>query len=321
MKCEMAKDNIILAYYGELPDELAAPLEHHVMTCDECRVELEMLQSMEVPLGAIPLVEPSPNLLAQSRMRLDDALDLIPPHGFLTRLRTNFFIWMGHVRSAPALATLLVGVGFIGGNFIERYNVAKVDHSNDKGIILQHPTEAVISNVTGIERTPNSELVQVHYNKIVPETIEGSLDSNEIRDLLLKGAMAPTDDVRAQSVDMLAYECKHGHRCPESDGSKGGVRNALLVALHYDKDPNVRLKALAGLQPYIAQDLKVRDAVLDTLASDPDAKVRMATVSLLQPVQHDSSVRQVLRQASTADENPYIRTVSFEALQGSDSIQ
>lgn len=321
MKCEMAKDNIILAYYGELPDELAGPLEHHVMTCDECRVELEMLQSMEVPLGAIPLVEPSPNLLAQSRMRLDDALDLIPPRGFLTRLRTNFFIWMGHVRSAPALATLLVGVGFIGGNFIERYNVSKLDHPGDKGIILQHPTEAVISNVTGIERTPNSELVQVHYNKIVPETIEGSLDSNEIRELLLKGAMAPTDDVRAQSVDMLASECRHGHRCAEGDDAKGGVRNALLVALHYDKDPRVRLKALAGLQPYIAQDLKVRDAVLDTLASDPDAKVRMATVSLLQPVQHDSSVRQVLRQASTADENPYIRTVSFEALQGSDSIQ
>ena len=27
MKCEMAKDNIVLAYYGELPDELSASLE------------------------------------------------------------------------------------------------------------------------------------------------------------------------------------------------------------------------------------------------------------------------------------------------------
>jgi hypothetical protein len=29
----------------------------------------------------------------------------------------------------------------------------------------------------------------------------------------------------------------------------------------------------------------------------------------------------VLRQVSTQDENPYIRTVSYNALQGSDSIQ
>ncbi|MBS1823376.1 MAG: HEAT repeat domain-containing protein [Acidobacteria bacterium] len=319
MKCEMAKDNVILAYYGELPDELAGPLEQHLMTCEECRHELETIQSMEAPLAAMPMVEPTPNLLAQSRMRLDDALDSIPPHGLLTRFRTNFFAWMGHLRSAPALATLLVGVGFIGGNFLNRYEVANQPRPRT-GPTYTNETHAVIGNVTGIDRTPDSELVQVHYNKIVPETMEGSLDSQEIRELLLKGAMAPTDNVRAESVSMLAGECKAGHECPSRDDGKG-VRNALLVALRYDKDPGVRMKALEGLEPYVAQDQKVRDAILDSLASDPDAKVRMATVSLLEPVQHDSSVRKVLRNASTQDENPYIRTVSYNALQGSDSIQ
>jgi hypothetical protein len=319
MKCEMAKDNVILAYYGELPDELAGPLEQHLMTCEECRAELETIQAMEAPLAAVPMVEPSPNLLAQSRMRLDDALDHIPPHGFLTRLRTNFFAWMGHLQSAPALATLLIGVGFIGGNFVNKYQVAHQPRVK-QGPTYTNQVQAVIGNVTGIERTPDSELVQVHYNKIVPETVEGSLDSAEIRELLLKGAMAPTDGVRAQSVSMLAGECKAGHQCPSRDDGKG-VRNALLVALRYDKDPGVRMKALEGLQPYVAQDQKVRDAILDSLANDPDSQVRMATVSLLEPVQHDSSVRQVLRHASTQDENQYIRTVSYNALQGSDSIQ
>ena len=321
MKCEMAKDSVVLAYYGELPDELAGPLEQHLMTCEECRVELEALQAMETRLEAVPMVEPSPNLLAMSRMRLDDALDLIPPHGFFTRLRTNIFAWMGHLQSAPALATLLVGVGFIGGNFMERYHVAHAPRPQKPGPTMSNQAQSVIGNVTGIERTPDSELVQVHYNRIVPETIEGSLDSTEIRDLLLKGATTQTDDgIRAQSVSMLAGECKAGHQCPSRDDGKG-VRNALLVALRWDKDPGVRLKALEGLQPYVAQDQKVRDAILDSLANDPDAKVRMATVSLLEPVQHDSSVRQVLRHASTQDENQYIRTVSFNALQGSNSIQ
>jgi hypothetical protein len=254
-------------------------------------------------------------------MRLDDALDLIPPHSFFTRVRTNFFAWMGHLQSAPALATLLVGVGFISGNFVNRYQASNAARSQKQGATLSNQAQSVIGNVTGIERTPDSEMVQVHYNKIVPETREGSLDSPEIRDLLLKGAMAQTDDgIRAQSVSMLAGECKAGHECKASDDGKG-VRNALLVALRWDKDPGVRLKALEGLQPYVAQDQKVRDAILDSLANDPDAQVRMATVSLLEPVQHDSSVRQVLRHASTQDENQYIRTVSFNALQGSNSIQ
>jgi len=317
MKCEMARDNVILAYYGELPDELAGPLEQHLMTCEECQEELRSMQAMETPLAAFPVVEPSPNLLAQSRMHLDEALDAIPPHGFLTRLRTNFFAWMGHLRSAPALATLLVGVGFIGGNFLNRYQTAK---AATPPVILGRPTQSVIANVTGIDRTPNSELVQVHYNKIVPETIEGSLDSKEIRELLLKGASASADEIRANSVGLLAAECKAGHECAASEDGKG-VRGALMVSLRYDKDAGVRLKALEDLQGYVSQDQRVRDAVLEALAHDSDAQVRTAAIDLLVPVHQDSSVRQVLRQVSTQDENPYIRTVSYNALQGSNSIQ
>lgn len=321
MKCEMAKDNIVLAYYGELPDELAGSLEHHLMTCDECRTELEELRALEMPLASIPVIDPSPNFLAQSRMRLDDALDMLPAPGFLSGLRTNFFAWMGHIKSAPALATLLLGVGFIGGNFIEKYNVSHHQPlAHRTGTTRVNQTQAVIGNITGIERTPDSELVQVHYNTIVPETFEGSLDSPEARELLLKGVVAPSDDIRAKSVNYLAGECKHGHQCPSRDDGKG-VRNALLQALRYDKDARVRMTALEGLEPYVAQDQKVRDALLEALSQDPDAQVRIATVNLLQPVQHDSSVRQVLRRASTADENPYIRTVSNSVLAGSDSIQ
>ena len=47
--------------------------------------------------------------------------------------------------------------------------------------------EGVVANVTSIEQTPNSELVQVKYNKIVPESMEGSLDTPEIRELLMVG--------------------------------------------------------------------------------------------------------------------------------------
>ena len=65
----------------------------------------------------------------------------------------------------------------------------------------------------------------------------------------------------------------------------------------------------------------MRDAVLESLMNDGSATVRSAAIGLLQPVQSDSSVRRVLRTVSVQDENPYIRTASYQALQGEGDIQ
>lgn len=322
MKCESARECIVLMNCGELPDELAGGLEQHLADCGECRSELESLRVLEEHLALLPVIEPSPNLLAQSRMRLDDALDMIPPHGFLTRLQISVNRWIGHVQSAPALATLLLGVGFLAGNFTYRYQVAHAPKPKQSTTVtISHPTDGVIASVTGIVKTPDSELVQVNYNRVVPETIEGSLDSPEIRQLLLAGAGAgATDGVRMNSVSLLTSECKADHGCqPTPDGK--GIRHALMVSLRYDQDPGVRMKALEGLERYIGQDQHVRDAVLEAVMHDPDAPVRERAIGLLSPVQSDSSVRQVLRTVSTQDANPYIRTASFNALQSAADIQ
>ncbi|HEY6413045.1 MAG TPA: HEAT repeat domain-containing protein [Edaphobacter sp.] len=320
MKCESVKENIILANYGELPDELAGTLELHLESCEGCSREWDEMRLLEEHLALLPVVEPSPNLLAQARMRLDDALDLIPPHGFFTRLRSNFFAWVGHVQSAPALATLLVGVGFLSGNFINKYQVAH-EPKKIQPVRLSNPADGAIANVTGIVQTPNSELVQVKYNRVIPESVEGSLDSPAIRDLLLMGTHASTDnEVRTNSVSLLADECKAGHACVGGADPKG-IRNQLLVSMLYDEDAGVRLKAMQGLQRYVGQDPRVRDAIAEALSRDPSADVRKEAVSTLVPVKTDSTVRQVLRTVSTQDVNPYIRTASYNALQDAADIQ
>jgi HEAT repeats/Putative zinc-finger len=320
MKCEIAQDQIVLMGYGELPDELADNLEQHLAACEDCRRELNAMRALDEHLAQLPVLEPSPNLLAQSRMRLDEELDAIPAHGFMTRLRVNFFAWVGHLQSAPALATLLLGVGFLIGDFTHRYQVAHQPKPT-VSVFVTHQPDGVIANVTGIAQTPNSELVQVHYNRVVPETVEGSLDDPSIRELLMMGMRAAsTSGVRADSVALLSGECKVAHNCDVKPDGKG-IREQLMVALRYDKDPDVRLTALQGLQNYIGQDRRVRDAVLETLMHDDDERVRTEAIEMLQPVQSDASVRQVLRTVSTQDENPYIRTASFQALQGSGGIQ
>lgn len=319
MKCEKAEQDIVLVTYGELPDERMASLEQHLAECEACNRELKAMLAMHEALSYLPMVDPSPNLLAQSRMRLDEELDNIPPHGFITRLRSNLYGWLGHIQSAPALITLLLGVGFLGGNFTYRYQVAhqpKIPQTT----IFTNTTNGAIADISGIVQTPNSEIVQVTYNRVTPETVQGSLDDPQIRKLLLIGTKAAANNgVRTDSVALLANECRIGHQC--KGGPDGAVRNGLMVSLRYDKTPAVRLAALEGLQPYVAEDQRVRDAVLDALAHDSSEHVRTRAISLLEPVESDSSVRQVMRTVSTTDENPYIRTVSTHLLQGTADIQ
>ncbi len=322
MICENAQQNMILAQYGELPDELQFPLEQHIAGCEDCRREWKALLALDEELALAPVFEPSPNLLAASRVRLDEMLDALPPRSLGARFVGNFFRWMGTVQSAPALMTLLIGMGFLGGNFLTRYQVSHAPKPPGV-VILSGPSSGAIASVSGIVQTPNSELVQVHYNRLVPETVQGSLDDPQIRELLMLGTKLGSTNVQADSVALLAHECIAGHDCSgdSAEGSGTGIRSSLLVSLRTDKSAAVRLKALEGLQAYVGQDEHVRNAVLKALMHDSSENVRIRAISMLEPVQADSSVRQVLRTVLAQDENPAIRTASFQVLQGTADIQ
>ena len=89
MNCDSARDSILLAAASELPDDQTIGLEQHLMVCEGCMAELTVMRELDQLLALHPMVEPDPNMLAQARVRLDEALDAIPQHGFLTRLRAD----------------------------------------------------------------------------------------------------------------------------------------------------------------------------------------------------------------------------------------
>ena len=174
-----------------------------------------------------------------------------------------------------------------------------------------------MANISGIVRQPNSEIVDVSYNQLVPRQIEGSLDDPQIRQLLMLATVDKSSPgVRDDSVALLAAECRAGHSCQPA-----GIREALMVALRYDRSPKVRQKALEGLEPYVADDVRVRDAVLEAVLNDNDPAIRTAAIGLLEPVDADTSVRQVLYSVSNTDDNPQIRNVSRQVLRRVSEIQ
>jgi hypothetical protein len=321
MKCEEAIEQLVLQAYDDLSLEEQAELELHLHGCAACETERESISAFRMEMAGEAIPEVSPNLLTASRMRLDSALDEACESTWGMRLRAALLGTWQHVATAPALATFLVGMGFLSGSLLTRYQAAHASVPPHTGI-YSPDSEGKVASISGIAQTSDPNVVQVSYNRTVPTTFTGRVDEPQLRQLLMRAAESGTDsDVRARSVILLANECKAG-RCEHGkDAGDIGVRDALLVRLRYDKSPAVRLGALDGLQRYIGEDQKVRDAVLETLMRDKSADVRTHAIGMLEPVEGDSSVRQVLHTISTQDENPYIRNASMQALGTVDGIQ
>jgi hypothetical protein len=326
MNCEVAKERIVAAAYQELSDEHSHELERHVAACPECQRECEQVLALKVLMDANPVQEPTPNLVARARLRLDEVLDSLPPKRWYERWSALAWNNFARLQSAPVAAVLLLvvggGAGSLGGY---EYAQSRVAHTAAGPIAsapktqetAAQPALANVASVSGIVRQPNSEMVDVSYNQIVPRQIEGSLDDPQIRQLLmLATADASSPGVRDDSVGLLAAECRAGHSCQPS-----GIRDALMYVLRNDKSVAVRQKALEGLEPYVSEDIRVRDAVLESLMNDNDPRIRSAAISLLEPVEADTSVRQVLYSVSTTDNNPQIRTVSRQVLSRVNEIQ
>jgi hypothetical protein len=226
------------------------------------------------------------------------------------------------IQAAPVAACLLLvvgaGAGILGSYEYAQNRAARAASVAQSRVVAPAETpSAEIASISSIVRQPNSEIVDVTYNQVVPEHMQGSLDDPKIRELLmLASENSASPMVRDDSVGLLAAECRAGHSCQAA-----GIRDALMVVLRYDKNAGVRLKALDGLAPYIAADTRVRDAALEALLNDSDPRIRTEAVNILEPVEGDMSVRQVLHTVANSDHNPQIRTVSREVLSRVPEIQ
>jgi HEAT repeats len=328
MNCDLAHERVVMAVYGELADDAAHELDRHLATCAGCAQEKDQLLALKVLADAYPVCDLDPNLMARSRMRLEEALDAIPPKRWFERVFQGLRNNAASLQAAPVAVCLLLiigaGAGSLVGYHIAEVHAVKIADNPTQPPPPAHPplipsyqdgATAQVANVSSIIREPNSEYVEVHYNQLVPQKVRGSLDDPHIRQLLmLASANAPNPGIRDDSVGLLAAECLAGHQCT-------AIRDALLVALRYDRSATVRQKALEGLQPYVAQDSRVRDAVLEALLNDPDPRIRTDAINMLEPVDADTSVRQVLRSVANTDHNPHIRLASREVLSHVGEIQ
>jgi HEAT repeats/Putative zinc-finger len=304
MKCEWVRENIVLQVYGELADDARHELEQHVFRCADCAAELKAEQEFHALLdqdrATDPLMkDPSPNLLASSRMRLQEALETAKQGSFFSRLAFDPGNWLRQMRFSPALASAILIVGFAGGvGTTYKIYGGKTQGPQPIPPPPQTLSDASIASIQSITPEPGTNQISIKYNTVATQEAQGSLNDQRIQQLLLYAARNNYNSgVRMDSVGLLTQNPTDTH-----------FRDALIYALQNDSNPGVRFKAMDALGPYVKEDTNVRDAVLRALVNDTNPGVRTEALRMLDPVKADGSVRGVLMTLAVKDSSQYIKS-------------
>jgi anti-sigma factor RsiW len=297
MKCEWVRQNIVLHVYGELADDARHELEQHVSRCFDCAAELKAERDFHALLSQESVAEPTPNLLAASRMKLQEGLETTEQGGFWERLAFDPANWLRQVSFSPALASAILILGFAGG-LGTAYKVLPHPAQGAVAGAVASPAEASITGIRSITQQPGTSQIDIKYDSVSTLETQGSLNDQRIQQLLLFAARNNYNSgVRMDSVDLLTQK---------PDVSQ--VRDALIYALRYDTNPGVRLKSLDGLGSFVKDDVHVRDAVLEALVNDANPGVRTEALRLIEPAKADGSVRGVLMTLAAKDSSQYIKS-------------
>ena len=306
MNCEWVKENVILYVYDELADDSRIEMEQHAEHCPACAAEIAAARGFHKEMSARPQVELSPNFLAASRMKLSEALETTEQSQWRKWIMDPTE-WLRQMRFSPALASAILILGFAAGT-LTAWRVFG-DRPAGGGSAIVRPSgdnnaEANIAGIHSITPVEGSNNVEITYDKLVPTTAKGDINDPRIQQLLLLASRSQANSgVRIDSVNLLSQK-----------SDENNVREVLMSALRYDKNPGVRLKALDGLRGVIKTDTRVRDAVLEALMHDTNSGVRSEALRVLQPVKADSSVRVTLEELARNDKNAYIKLESERML-------
>src|SRR5207248_7622233 len=227
MNCEWTRANAALYVYDELKDDERYELERHVERCSACKAELEAINGFRLTMAADPVPEPSPILLAGSRMRLSEALESAEPNRGWNRFTFDFAGWLQSMKVDPALTAALLMVG-VGAGVLTTWQISTQRQGGTIARVEpQGPdTASTIAGIRGITQDPGSDQVKIQYDKVYTDQAQGSINDPKIQQLLLYAARNNINSgLRLDSVDLLAKS---------SDDSR--VREALMYALRYDRN-------------------------------------------------------------------------------------
>lgn len=311
MKPKAHLEKLIPLYlYVDLSVEEKKEFEIHIKYCERCRQEFESMRTLHTLLDQKIILEPTEEVLKQSRLRLRERLRKERKASLMATWWETISDFLSSRSPAFQLlgaATMLL-VGILVGRFLffpqAQTKIVGTEFLARKSA-FQETYQPLITNIDFIQYDPKSGEVTVRYKSVNEVSLQGKINDEPIRKILVHAIRRDGNPgQRLRAVKAL------GGRTFKDDE----IEEALIYAMEHDIIEGVRLRAAQVLKQ-LPISKKIKEAFIRVLLKDSNPAIRIEAVDALSNVKEQKDVIPVFQDAADDDENEFIRLKTSKVLE------
>ena len=315
MKHNEYKQLLQLSLFGELKPEEQIILKEHLLSCEECRTELEDQKNLLELISGKKKAVINEKVLSAARYQLRGALrSERSSNNILNSITDNIFQYFtSPLKFAFAGAALLIVGVLIGSIFFSKPSQSEfTGQQNGDNRFASLSEDISISNVRFIDSDASDGEVEFTFEASRPVHLKGNVNDPQIQSVLTYAMLNEQNPgSRLNSINAMDTEIPMQY---DSD-----VKNALITVIMTDENPGVRREALKLMSKF-TYDETVKQTLLHVITSDTVSGLRIEALnSLIEAGSQGYKLNQddlnLFRQKLQQDENPYIKLRSRTILQ------
>jgi hypothetical protein len=315
MKHNEYKQLLQLSLFGELKSEEKNILKEHLLTCDECKSELEDQKNLLELISGKKNSTLDDKILSAARYQLRGALRSEKNNANIFGSVFESFTWLFTTPlkfAVTSVAILLIGI-LIGSQLLSKSPSNQIsDQSNSDNRFATLNEDISISNLRFIDSDASDGEVEFTFEASRPVHLKGKVGDPQIQNVLTY-SMLNEQNPGSRLNSINAMDSK------QTENYDKDVKSALVTVVMTDKNPGVRREALKLMNKF-PYDASIKKALLYVITNDSVSGLRIEALnSIIEATNKgyklDSEELNLFRDKIQQDENPYIKMHSKTILQ------
>ena len=315
MKHNEYKQLLQLSLFGELKSEEQLKLKEHLLTCEECRIELEDQKNLLELISGKHKVNVDEEVLSAARYQLRGAIRTEQSHKYIFSSAAEN---ISRLFSSPwkfaftGVALIIIGV-LIGSIFFSKVTLTEFNNQqNDDNKFAALTEDINISNLRFIDSDATDGEVEFTFEASKPVKLRGKVNDPQIQSVLTYAMLNEQNPgSRLNSINAMDTEFPAKY---DND-----VKDAVITVVMSDENPGVRREALK-LMNKIPYDESIKQALLYVITNDTVSGLRIEALNSIidagnKGYKLNNEELNLFRQTIQDDKNPYIKLRSKTILQ------
>lgn len=315
MKHNEYKKLLQLSLFGELNSKEQSLLKEHLLTCEECRTELEDQKNLLELISEKKEATVDDKVLSAARYQLRGALrsEQFDKNIFSSTINSITQFFTTPLKFAVASVAMLL-IGIIIGRQLFNNNPSEeiVVQNGNENRFASLEENISISNFRFIDSDASDGEVEFTFEASRPVHLKGKVNDPQVQSVLTYAMLNEQNPgLRLNSINAMDTEIPI-----QLDKD---VKSALITVMMTDENPGVRREAIKLISKF-PYDENIKQSLLFVITTDTVSGLRIEALNTLiesgsQGYNFNPEEINLIKQKLTKDENPYIKLRSRTILQ------